>query len=1289
MAVVILLTRYSVKNDSLVASIREDLSETMRPNWQQLADNVNYNKAAGGLREQDRIDWLVARSEYFKNCSLRSVLRQERRPDFWFLLFSSGDEWAAAHVLPEDEHWIKPIFLAPGQSYESAISEAIIAVVYNRDDDEIIISRMDNDDALSPSYFSKLEETMEGADFQSEPGAILFPVGVRWDGLQGEVIQYRYGPFLNFVYSRKAILKGSFITPLDVNHVAVREFEHIFVSHDSPLWLQVIHGGNVSNKMHAIKAREVLASDAVTEIFGVGEIRSFRISQLVAALGTVQEELNREQRSVAELRERIGFCESQLDDGARRLSEAREQLELQTKLMELNEQRYCSTLDHSARRLSETKEWLKLQCQLTKLNEQCYRLSLSQQLAIAVSKLRRKPLGMLKIPLAVYRILHRHHLGRNKRAALLAMRQKTREKLKKATQPIVEKRKGLKGSLSLHSGASTPATIPSRAWGAVEDICKLSEKKGSLALYKTVLRTGSLQGRELVVYVASKGSCDMQRLYRAIEAYRDPSLKDKGKEVLRLLSQPGARQLASIMAGQCYEQDDEINAMTLLSAMRDMYGAKKLGVAGLELLGALAVITKQAEVLTSVLPDLDRNRLAGRFLHIDSLHPVFGSNEEIWLGEINQLFQSHELEPIFFSKPGSLAFSNLDCNATSLVAAGPLVSVIVTAWEPDEGLLLAVKSLLKQSWVNLEVIVVDDASSLGCADIFNACMTMDSRVKVLRQPVNQGTYCARNVGLREARGVYVTFQDSDDWSHPRRIELQVRALEGDSRLVSCHSYCLRVSENLIFSKPERPVYSNNASSLMFERESVVSRIGYMDTVRKGADTEYALRIALVFGEDSCCRIEKPLAFVRLGDGSLSREEFKLGWQHPARLAYKNIYRFWHGLIGRGEASPYLDGAIEERKFPAPLRFQVDRDKAREAIYDVVFIGDWRSFGGPQKSMIEEIKALHQRGMRIGVCTLEAYRFMVSSMKDLCEPVTDLIYRNVVDQVVIDDAITVRLAILRYPPILQWIPHQPFTWNIGEMWIVANQAPHELDGRDIRYHVSDCIRNAQLLFGRNPLWVPQGPQVRKALFPLLPAKLLAPFDNPGIINTEEWVVKRQDQCGRVPVVGRYSRDNPMKFPSTLHEASLAYMAGRDIDVKIMGGTKSLAALLSGAPVPKNWDILPYGSMPVAEFLSNIDFFVYFDNELIVEAFGRSILEAIAAGVVVILPPHFREVFGDAAVYCKSEEVYEKVWRYFSDCEMYSKQVEVASRYVLGNFSYDAFYGRVADALLVADTGRGGK
>lgn len=121
MAVVILLTRYSVKNDSLVASIREDLSETMRPNWQQLADNVNYNKAAGGLREQDRIDWLVARSEYFKNCSLRSVLRQERRPDFWFLLFSSGDEWAAAHVLPEDEHWIKPIFLAPGQSRRYAI----------------------------------------------------------------------------------------------------------------------------------------------------------------------------------------------------------------------------------------------------------------------------------------------------------------------------------------------------------------------------------------------------------------------------------------------------------------------------------------------------------------------------------------------------------------------------------------------------------------------------------------------------------------------------------------------------------------------------------------------------------------------------------------------------------------------------------------------------------------------------------------------------------------------------------------------------------------------------------------------------------------------------------------------------------------------------------------------------------------------------------------------------------------------------------------------------------------
>ncbi len=68
-------------------------------------------------------------------------------------------------------------------------------------------------------------------------------------------------------------------------------------------------------------------------------------------------------------------------------------------------------------------------------------------------------------------------------------------------------------------------------------------------------------------------------------------------------------------------------------------------------------------------------------------------------------------------------------------------------------------------------------------------MRSDARARLIRQPHNAGTYAARNAGLMQAKGEYVLFMDSDDWTHPQRIEKALQRLdEHPKAVVAVESY---------------------------------------------------------------------------------------------------------------------------------------------------------------------------------------------------------------------------------------------------------------------------------------------------------------------------------------------------------------------------------------------------------------------------------------------------------------------------------------------------------------------
>ena len=101
--------------------------------------------------------------------------------------------------------------------------------------------------------------------------------------------------------------------------------------------------------------------------------------------------------------------------------------------------------------------------------------------------------------------------------------------------------------------------------------------------------------------------------------------------------------------------------------------------------------------------------------------------------------------------------------------ASPLVSIIIPVYNVKRYLDICVASTLKQSYQNIEVILVDDGSTDDSGKKCDEWGVKDSRIKVIHQK-NDGLNSARRSGWKVCSGEYVTFLDSDDFIHEDNIK---------------------------------------------------------------------------------------------------------------------------------------------------------------------------------------------------------------------------------------------------------------------------------------------------------------------------------------------------------------------------------------------------------------------------------------------------------------------------------------------------------------------------------------
>jgi len=249
----------------------------------------------------------------------------------------------------------------------------------------------------------------------------------------------------------------------------------------------------------------------------------------------------------------------------------------------------------------------------------------------------------------------------------------------------------------------------------------------------------------------------------------------------------------------------------------------------------------------------------------------------------------------------------------------PIVSVIMPVFNVEEYVAQAITSVLDQSFKNFELLIIDDGSTDSSIDI---CRVFeDRRIRIFKQK-NRGLAGARNSGIRNAKGRYLAFLDSDDLWHPRKLANHVAHLNACSKIGVSYAASELINENGasigIIQSPKiaevntediflrNPIGNGSAPVI---RKQVFAEIkfqgpnGYSEwfdeTFRQSEDIECWIRIALTtnwnFGG-----INDVLTYYRVNKGGLSANIVKQyeSWERvAAKVKHLDLefYEKWYRL----------------------------------------------------------------------------------------------------------------------------------------------------------------------------------------------------------------------------------------------------------------------------------------------------------------------------------------------------------------------------------------------------------
>lgn len=216
----------------------------------------------------------------------------------------------------------------------------------------------------------------------------------------------------------------------------------------------------------------------------------------------------------------------------------------------------------------------------------------------------------------------------------------------------------------------------------------------------------------------------------------------------------------------------------------------------------------------------------------------------------------------------------------------PLVSVVMSVYNGAKTLELSTRSILQQSYDNIELIICDDGSNDNTAAMLKALAAEDSRVVLLHNKSNLGASASRNRCFKCASGTFIAIMDADDFSAKERIEEQVSFLQRhpEFEMVGTKGqYFVNQpgDTNEFYRFIETPQNGDFLmtlpfvhASLMFRAESIRGLKGYCEKKYVKRSEDYELLMRAYCSGIKGANLRNPLYYIRRDADAFSRRKYR-------------------------------------------------------------------------------------------------------------------------------------------------------------------------------------------------------------------------------------------------------------------------------------------------------------------------------------------------------------------------------------------------------------------------------